>query len=170
MMGSRFLLDFGGARKASQQHTGTMRDLVTPGFSPSEQYSVGSKKEGPWSDLYALGATAYQCIFGIIPTEATLRRDAILDGDPDPCVSAVEKGKNRYRRAFLEIIDWMIRLSPKERARSADEVIKRLNEVDSAGPEFGQAAQVFVEEKLPHEVASKAEVAEDGQIGGSCQG
>ena len=47
-------LDFGAARLALCQ-AGTLADVVTPGYAPSEQYAGGA--QGPWTDIYALGAT-----------------------------------------------------------------------------------------------------------------
>ncbi len=129
--GEPVLLDFGGARQALRKHSGSMQDIVTPGFSPSEQYTVDSKKEGPWSDLYALGATIYRCMFNVIPIESPLRRDALLDDEHDPLKSAQVLGINKYNVKILYIIDWMLKLSPKERPKSAKEVISQLKNVNT---------------------------------------
>ena len=46
--------------------------IVKPGFAPAEQYSEEGNT-GPWSDVYALSATAYYALTGIQPRESTDR-------------------------------------------------------------------------------------------------
>lgn len=50
--GSPVLLDFGSARMASEGSELTA--IVTPGYAPLEQYHSHGR-QGPWSDIYALG-------------------------------------------------------------------------------------------------------------------
>lgn len=67
------LLDFGAARKyVSAEVTGTYSSIVTPGFAPLEQYSPKSR-QGPYTDIYALCATMYKLITGVLPAAATDR-------------------------------------------------------------------------------------------------
>lgn len=71
--GTLKLLDFGTAREmdggAAAQST---QSVVKHGFAPIEQYqSQGAL--GPWTDEYALCATAYYCMTGQIPPEAPER-------------------------------------------------------------------------------------------------
>ncbi len=112
------LLDFGAARYALSERSKTLTEIVTPGYSPPEQYHRDGK-QGPWSDLYALGAVMYRAISGLEPKEAPARRDAISDGESDPLKSAVEVGKGKYSGAFLQAIDWALKLSGKDRPQSA---------------------------------------------------
>ena len=63
------LLDFGSAR--SVQNGKTMTVLLKAGFSPVEQYQ--SRGQGPWTDVYALAATIYYCLTGVIPPSAVDR-------------------------------------------------------------------------------------------------
>jgi hypothetical protein len=57
--GSPVLIDFGSARGEIASHSKTVSALVKPGYSPYEQYATTSSKQGPWTDIYALGATLY---------------------------------------------------------------------------------------------------------------
>ena len=56
--GSPVLLDFGAARQALGEQSRAMTGMVTPGYAPFEQY-FASGKQGPWSDIYGIGATMY---------------------------------------------------------------------------------------------------------------
>ena len=70
--GAPVLIDFGAARNISSQHSRTMTAVLTPGYAPIEQYgSLGH--QGPWTDIYSLGALAYKCLTGVVPKDATDR-------------------------------------------------------------------------------------------------
>ena len=63
------LLDFGSVLSASHVgHTMT----VKPGYAPPEQYGEASS-QGPWTDVYALAACAYQCLSGMPPADSLQR-------------------------------------------------------------------------------------------------
>ena len=49
-----------------------MQTLVTPGYSPVEQYGEEGE-QGPWTDIYALGAVAYEALTGRAPDDAVAR-------------------------------------------------------------------------------------------------
>ena len=59
------LLDFGCAKDVSNQSE-TMTVTVKRGYAPIEQYS-SSSQQGPWTDIYALGATIFFCLTGRAP-------------------------------------------------------------------------------------------------------
>ncbi|MEP7156887.1 MAG: serine/threonine protein kinase, partial [Betaproteobacteria bacterium] len=107
--GSLVLLDFGAARHTSEERT-EENNFVTPGYGPIEQYVLG--EQGPWTDLYAFGATLYWMIAGKKPIEAPERMM-----DPDPLKPAVEVGKGRYSEAFLSAIDWALKPETQDRPR-----------------------------------------------------
>jgi len=63
------LLDFGSVLSANHVgHTIT----VKPGYAPPEQYGEAST-QGPWTDVYALAACAYQCLCGMPPIDSLQR-------------------------------------------------------------------------------------------------
>ena len=66
------LIDFGSARGEIASHSRTVSALVKPGYSPYEQYATNSKQQGPWTDIYALGATLYHAIAGKRPARCAL--------------------------------------------------------------------------------------------------
>ncbi len=70
--GSPVLIDFGAARHAMGGQSGTLASVLTPGYAPIEQYPPGDR-QGPWTDIYALGALAYCALSGGVPKAATER-------------------------------------------------------------------------------------------------
>lgn len=66
------LFDFGAARfSAGVENRVTV--VVKPGFAPPEQYDKVNR-QGPRTDIYALGATLYYAMTGIKPEESTNRK------------------------------------------------------------------------------------------------
>jgi len=70
--GRLVLIDFGSAREFSDGKTTTQTAMLTPGYAPIEQYSDRAQR-GPYTDIYALGATIYFMLSGQKPIAATDR-------------------------------------------------------------------------------------------------
>ena len=47
------------ARESLEDQTRTLTNFVSQGYAPSEQYTGKSNSQGPWTDIYALGAVGY---------------------------------------------------------------------------------------------------------------
>ncbi len=109
--GSPVLLDFGAARQAVGSRSRNITSVVTPGYAPIEQYSTRGN-QGPWTDIYALGAVAYEAVSGEAPLDATGR----VFQDPMRPASEVCRGK--YSESLLNSIDWA--LSVEGEARPQD--------------------------------------------------
>lgn len=114
--GCVMLIDFGAARQSLNQRSKSITGLVTPGYSPPEQYVTRSDRYGPWTDIYALGAVLYRCVTGSPPTEAPDRQMW------DTLEPAVKVGAGRYHADLLTVIDRALAMRPKERFQSIAEM------------------------------------------------
>ncbi|HRD76407.1 MAG TPA: serine/threonine-protein kinase, partial [Hyphomicrobiaceae bacterium] len=110
--GSPVLIDFGSARGEIAQHSKTLSALVKPGYSPYEQYATTGRQQGPWSDIYSLGATLYQAVTGKRPPDAPTR---VLGDELKP---ARDGALSAYRPKFLEGIDRALSLDVEARPQS----------------------------------------------------
>ena len=63
------LIDFGAAKQVYLDGEQTMSVVLKPGYAPPEQYAK-KDKQGPWTDIYALGATFYFAATGEKPEES----------------------------------------------------------------------------------------------------
>ncbi|MBI3374860.1 MAG: serine/threonine protein kinase [Betaproteobacteria bacterium] len=108
---SPVLIDFGSARQKSAELTA----VVSPGYAPFEQYHTQGK-QGPWSDLYALGGVLYWIITGNPPHEAAAR---IRKDTMPPAVQAGDR--KAYRSEFLAAIDWALMPNEDERPQSVQQ-------------------------------------------------
>jgi len=96
--GTPVLLDFGAARRVTADRD--MTNIVSPGFAPFEQYhSQGN--QGPWTDIYSLGAVMYWMTTGKKPIEsaARVKNDTML-----PASSLAEVSV--YGATLLDAIEW----------------------------------------------------------------
>ena len=118
--GSPVLLDFGSARHAlGKAHTLTI--LVAPGYAPFEQYHSSSETQGPWTDIYGLGATCYRAIAGIPPMDAITRSKGILGSTREVLVPARTVGAGRYSAQLLAAVDHALEFSEKARPQTVAE-------------------------------------------------
>ena len=111
--GSPVLIDFGAARQAIGSRSQPISTILTPGYAPYEQY-FSSGNQGPWTDIYALGAVSYACLTGDTPHEAVQR------AVEDPTTPLTEAAKGRGSQQFLEALDWAIRPREADRPQTAE--------------------------------------------------
>ena len=113
--GSLVLLDFGASRSIAENQ---VENVVTPGYGPIEQYS--GAQQGPYTDIYALGATLYWMVTGKKPQEATER------AKNDTLKPATEAGLGKFSANFLNAIDWALKVQPEERPQDINEFASAL--------------------------------------------
>ena len=109
--GSPVLIDFGSARQAVAGKSRSVTAIVTPGYAPIEQYS-SKGHQGPWTDIYGLGAVCYRCLTGEAPNDVTERLRE------DPLVPAARRCKSKASATLLGAIDRALRVDEAERPQS----------------------------------------------------
>jgi len=113
------LLDFGAIQHYPVSKKQMRAKVLTKGFSPLEQYSAKGQL-GPWSDIYAVGASMRSCLDGKTPEPAPERENK------DSMLAAVKAYKNRFSQKFLMAIDWAMQIEPEKRPQSIEELKEAL--------------------------------------------
>lgn len=116
------LIDFGAAR--SYVGDKSMTVVVKKGFAPVEQYM--RKGSNASTDVYALAATIYYCITGIIPPDSAERQygEAELQA---PTVLGIE-----ISRAQERILEKALEIQPKDRTQTIGELAGGLAQAPKA--------------------------------------
>jgi serine/threonine protein kinase len=112
------LLDLGAVHPLSR---GRARggQVITAGYSPVEQYYRGGHV-GPWTDVYAVGASIRACMEGRTPPPSIDRHKS------DTLVPATAELKHRYPMFLLEAVDWAMAMEPEQRPQDAGELLDAL--------------------------------------------
>lgn len=106
------LIDFGAARSTLANGGDGFSVVLKQGFAPVEQYQRHGN-QGPWTDIYALGATMYYCLSGKMPPTATDR----LNNPQIPVTGSLP---------LFHVIDKMMQINMNERYQSVAEFKKAL--------------------------------------------
>lgn len=115
------LIDFGLSKQYDEKGeptTSTSPNGYTPRYSPGEQTNMSSIKIGPWTDLYALGATLYKIATNSLPPSFT---DIINDGDD------AFKGLKGVSPILYKTISWMMSPQISRRPHSVSEIRNSLS-------------------------------------------
>lgn len=116
--GNVVLIDFGASKQLSTgegYETTTNSMCYTPGYAPPEQVDQNMDRIGPWTDLYALGATLYNLITCNTP----------------PTVSEIDEGDafsfpDGISTKIKNLIEWMMNPKRINRPQSVAEIRKYL--------------------------------------------
>jgi hypothetical protein len=136
--GTPVLIDFGAARQAVTRQSRGLTAIVTEGYAPYEQYETDSH-QGPWTDIYALGAVLYHCVTGRRPPEAPKRIAAQLRKQPDPMVPAAVAAGGNYSESLLGAIDQALATDEAARPQSVRDFMAA---VDGRAPAPGAGTGV----------------------------
>ncbi|CAN7143395.1 serine/threonine protein kinase [Acidovorax sp. LjRoot118] len=121
--GPPVLLDLGAARHAINDKDHKHTAVLKVNYAPIEQYSEGDEdlRQGPWSDLYSLGAVVHGCLCNDTPLPATLRsiKDRMV---PFSRVAKTVKKQLgvEYSPAFVAAVSQALSLKPEDRPQSID--------------------------------------------------
>lgn len=133
--GRPLVLDFGAARRVISDSTQTLTAILKPHYAPVEQYGeTRSLRQGPWTDLYALGCTLYYLITGQPPLPSTAR----AMGDAED--SLAQRGLEGLSQPLLQAIDAMMAPHPQHRPRHVGEVRAILDGTSALGRTAGTAS------------------------------
>ena len=142
------LLDFGAARRDIAERAHPHTAILKPSYAPIEQYAeMASTRQGPWTDLYALGAVMHFLLFGEAPAPATVRAIegdavALADRPLPPGVS----------RAFAGAVGWMLEVHPAHRPQS----VAALREVLSGAVALPSRPGPVAEPHMPRPLRTQA--------------
>jgi serine/threonine protein kinase len=129
--GAPVLLDFGAARHTEVSGEDPTTIILKPGFAPIEQYGFGNNELplGPWSDIYAISAVAYQVITGEMPPISAQR------AVNDRLIPLVEYASPVLPAEVLEVVDAGLALRPQERPQTVAVYVQSLlSAAESAVP------------------------------------
>ena len=130
--GNPVLIDFGAASEQAARTTRVLtgRRVVKEGYSPQEFYLTGAE-QGPWSDLYALGATFHMLITGQAPPDSQRRLARVAEGTGDPYVPLAGRFTG-YPPGFLKAIDKAVSVMPRDRIATAADWLELIREGEEA--------------------------------------
>ena len=119
--GHPLLIDFGAVKHMKGAANLEVKGhTLTQGFAPIEQHNHGNI--GPWSDIYAIGATMYSCITGKPPPSAPER---VKKDKLESVIRSFEKKK--YSSSLLEAINVAMKMDMTERPQTIEEFMALLD-------------------------------------------
>lgn len=143
--GAPVLIDFGAARQVSADRSQNLTAILTHGYAPYEQYTLADDEmeeafdvdarrlgalpsQGPYTDIYALGAVCHFALTGSRPPDSLRRKG----GD---AIYQTLEGRVKGPPAFLRAVDRALAVEPRDRFASARE--------------WRTAMEAVAEERLP---------------------
>ncbi len=143
--GTPVLIDFGAARYAAAVHSHSEGSVLTRGYAPFEQYATDCKQghqtdweQGPWTDVYALGALAYRALSGRVPNDAKARVYT------DPLVPVAEAARGEVSESFGKAVMAALAVSPEKRPQNVAEWHALWDGADSLVERVAYGAMAFV--------------------------
>lgn len=120
------ILDLGAAKDINLQSGTSSMQVAKGGFSPMEQY-VQKGNSGPWTDVYALAATIYFALTGVVPPTAVdrLSKDTLRWDLPQ---------LRKLPTSVIRALQKAMTLSAKDRTRSMTAFADSIRKPSGGGP------------------------------------
>lgn len=155
--GHLWLIDFGASKQLSATENQTLSTSTglcyTPNYAPSELVSGNTKRIGPWTDYYSLGATLYNLLTNQKPPEAD---DVRYDGEHAfhflPSVSA----------DMRSLILWLMHPDYPQRPQTVEEIEHRLTDAFKADKEATELVTPEKEETVIADSGTETVKSDEG--------
>lgn len=125
--GKVVLIDFGASKQMSTEGGATTSTALcyTPGYAPSEQVEQNMDKCGPWTDLYALGATLFNLLTAQKPPQGS-----DIQESPEQAFAPLS-GVSQQMQSYVR---WLMQPNRTKRPQSVAEAHRGLNARPSGTP------------------------------------
>lgn len=142
--GNAYLIDFGASKqiRANGSMTTSTALCYTPGYAPNEQIGQMYDRFGPWTDIYALGATIYNLLTNMKPPMAI-----DIEEDEENAFTF----PNGISEDLRKLVVWMMQPKRKARPQSVEEILLKLSasEVKQEKPQTEQEEDTITADPIP---------------------